>query len=112
VALLEGRHAGPFNVAGDGVMPTEECASVIGLPRRRVPLRAYRRFASLMWRLRASEAPPGSLDFAVYPWIVSNSKLKDVAGWQPRFTSRETFEITMRAHGKLTSDGPAAAVPT
>ena len=112
VTLLDGRFGGAFNVAGDGVMPTEECASIVGLPRRRVPLRAYRRFASVMWRLRASEAPPGSLDFAVYPWIVSNSKLKEVAGWEPRFTSRETFEITMRAHGKLTSDGPAAAVPT
>jgi UDP-glucose 4-epimerase len=112
VGLLDGRHAGAFNVAGDGAMSVDECASLVGLPRRRVPLRGYRRFASLMWRLRASEAPPGSLDFAVYPWIVSNAKLKDVAGWTPRFSSRETFEITMRAHGKLPADGPAAAVPT
>jgi UDP-glucose 4-epimerase len=112
VALLDGRHAGAFNVAADGVMSVDECASLVGLPRRRVPLRAYRRFASLMWRLRASEAPPGSLDFAVYPWIVSNAKLKEVAGWAPRFSSRETFEITMRAHGKLPADGPAPAVPT
>jgi UDP-glucose 4-epimerase len=110
--LLDGRFSGPFNAAGDGVMSTVECASLIGLPRRRVPLRAYRRFASLMWRLRASEAPPGSLDFAVHPWIVSNAKLKSVAGWEPRYSSRETFEITMRAHGKLADAGAAAAVPT
>jgi UDP-glucose 4-epimerase len=112
LALLDGRCAGAFNVAGDGVMPVEECASIVGLPRRRVPLRAYRRFASVMWRLRASEAPPGSLDFAVYPWIVSAAKLKEVAGWEPRFSSRETFEITMRAHGKLADAGPEAALPT
>src|SRR4051812_14544624 len=49
--LLDGGHAGAFNVAGDGVMSVDECASLVGLPRRRVPLRAYRRFASLMWRL-------------------------------------------------------------
>jgi UDP-glucose 4-epimerase len=112
VVLLDGRHPGAFNVAGDGVMSVAECASMIGLPRRRVPLRAYRRFASVMWRLRASEAPPGSLDFAVYPWIVSNAKLKSVAGWEPRFSSRETFEITMRAHGKLADAGPVVAAPT
>jgi UDP-glucose 4-epimerase len=112
VTLLGGRFDGAFNVAGDGVMPTEECASIIGLPRRRVPLRAYGRFAGLMWRLRASEAPPGSLDFAVYPWIVSNAKLKEVAGWRPQFSSRETFEITMRAHGKLPASGAEPAVPT
>src|SRR2546423_5071398 len=40
--LLEGRHAGAFNLAGDGVMETTECASIIGLPRRRVPLRMWR----------------------------------------------------------------------
>ena len=112
LVLLEGRHAGAFNLAGDGVMETTECASIIGLPRRRVPLRVWRAFASVMWRLRASEAPPGSLDFALYPWIVSNEKLKQDAGWEPKFSSRETFEITMRAHGKLADKGPVPAVPT
>jgi UDP-glucose 4-epimerase len=112
VALLDGRHSGAFNVAGDGVLPVEECASMIGLPRRRVPLRAYRRLAALLWRLRLSEAPPGSLDFALYPWIVSAQKLKETAGWEPRHSSRETFEITMRTHGKLPATGPSAAVPT
>ena len=32
---------------------------------------------------------------------MSTDKLKQVTGWRPRHTSRETFEITMRAHGKL-----------
>ncbi|MEA2441648.1 MAG: UDP-glucose 4-epimerase [Thermoleophilaceae bacterium] len=112
LVLLSGRHSGAFNVASDDVMSTAECASIIGLPRRRVPLGVMRRFAALMWRLRASEAPPGSLDFALYPWIVSNEKLKRETGWSPRFSSRETFEITMRTHGKLADTGPAAAVPT
>ena len=77
-----------------------------------MPLRVWRRFASVMWRLRASEAPPGSLDFALYPWIVSNEKLKRETGWEPRYSSLETFEITMRAHGKLPDAGPVAAAPT
>jgi UDP-glucose 4-epimerase len=112
MVLLEGRHGGAFNVAGDGVLGVAECASLIGLARRRVPLGVMRRFASAMWRLRLSEAPPGSLAFALYPWIVSNEKLKRETSWRPRFSSRETFEITMRAHGKLPADGPVAAVPT
>jgi UDP-glucose 4-epimerase len=99
--LLSGRHAGAFNVAGDGVMPTAECAALIGLPRRRLPLAVMRRLVSVMWKLRASEAPPGSIDFALYPWLVSNEKLKRETGWRPRHSSRETFEITMRAHGRL-----------
>ena len=50
--------------------------------------------------LRVSEAPPGQIDFALYPWIVSNEKLKRTLGWTPAH-SRETFEITMRKQGKM-----------
>jgi UDP-glucose 4-epimerase len=107
-ALLLGRHAGPFNVAGDGLMTLRECAEVIGSPIRRMPLRAYRGLARAMWRARLSEAPPGQIEFALYPWIVSNEKLKRTTGWTPKHTTRETFEITMRAHGKL----PPAGEPT
>jgi UDP-glucose 4-epimerase len=115
-ALLLGRHAGPFNVAGDGLMTLRECAEVIGSPIRRMPLRAYRGLARAMWRAHLSEAPPGQIEFALYPWIVSNEKLKRTTGWSPKHTSRETFEITMRAHGKLppagepTGDRPAATL--
>jgi UDP-glucose 4-epimerase len=111
--LLVERVGGAFNVCGDGVMPAASCASIIGLPRRRVPLGVARRLASLMWRLRRSETPPGNLHFALYPWLVSNEKLKRETSWRPRHSSRETFEITMRAHGKLgeepSANAPAAA---
>jgi UDP-glucose 4-epimerase len=109
-ALLLGRYGGAFNVAGDGVMTSRECAEMIGSPIRRMRVRAYRGLARAMWNLRLSEAPPGSVDFALYPWIVSNDKLKRETGWSPRHTTRETFEITMRAHGKLPPEGtPAGA---
>jgi UDP-glucose 4-epimerase len=107
IELLLGRHGGAFNVAGDGVMPAADCASLIGLPRRRLPLRVAWRLASVMWKLRRSETPPGNLHFALHPWIVSNEKLKRETSWRPRYTSRETFEITMRAHGKLPAEAPS-----
>ena len=106
--LLVGGHGGAFNVAGDGLMTSRECAEMIGSPIRRMPVRAYRGLARAMWNIRLSEAPPGSVDFALYPWIVSNEKLKRETGWSPRHTTRETFEITMRAHGKLPPDGTPA----
>lgn len=107
VGLLEGRHGGAFNVAGDGAMTLRQCAEVIGLPVRRVPRRLYWRLAAALWRLRLSEAPPGYLHFVVNPWMVSNAKLKATLGWEPRYTSRETFEHTMRSRGLL--ERPAAA---
>jgi UDP-glucose 4-epimerase len=105
-ALLLGRHGGAFNVAGDGLVTLRECSELIELPIRRMPLRAYRGLARAMWTARLSEAPPGQIEFALHSWIVSAEKLKQTTGWRPKHTSRETFEITMRRHGKL---APAAA---
>jgi UDP-glucose 4-epimerase len=107
VRLVDGRHGGAFNLAGDGTMTWGECADLIGTPRRRVPKRAFFRFANLMWKLRASESPAGNLHFLLHPWVVSTDRLKEATGWTPAHTSRETFEITMRAHGKLPPGGDA-----
>jgi UDP-glucose 4-epimerase len=108
-ALMLGRHAGAFNLAGDGEITLGECSALIGTPIRRIPVRILRGLARATWGLRASEVPPGQLDFALYPWVVSNEKLKRIVGWTPRHTTRETFEITMRAHGKLPPAEPPAA---
>ena len=101
VGLLEGRHGGEFNVAPDESVSLGECAEQVGLRRLRVPYRPYRALAQAMWRLRRVETPSGNLSFVRYPWIVSNEKLKATLGWSPRYGSRETFEIAMRARGAL-----------
>jgi UDP-glucose 4-epimerase len=111
-ALLLGRHGGAFNVAGDGLMTLRECAELIGSPIRRMPLRAYRGLARALWAARLSEAPPGQIEFALHPWVVSTDKLKRTTGWSPKHTTRETFETTMRVHGKMPTEGPPAGEPT
>jgi len=100
-ALLLGRHAGAYNVAADGLMTNRECAELTGTPIRKMPLKVYRGLARAMWKLRQAEAPPGAIEFALHSWILSNEKLKQATGWRPRYSSRETFEITMQAHGKM-----------
>jgi UDP-glucose 4-epimerase len=109
--LLDGRQAGAYNVAADGTMTLRECADLIGVPVRRMPLWLYRAIARAFWRLRLSESPAGQLEFAIHPWVVSNEKLKRT-GWTPRHTSRETFEIAMRAHGKLPPEPAATPAST
>jgi UDP-glucose 4-epimerase len=105
IALLEGKHAGAYNVAADGYITIADASDMIGLKARRVPYKAYKRFAGLLWKLRVSEAPAGQLEFAIHPWVASNQKLKETTGWAPRLTSREVFELTMRAKGKLPAGG-------
>jgi UDP-glucose 4-epimerase len=108
--LLDGRHGGAYNIAADGTMTLRECAGMLGLPVRRVPRKAYWALVRLLWHLRLSEAPPGYLHFVVNPWLVSNDKVKETLGWEPRYTSRETFEITMRARGASLSSAAGEAV--
>src|SRR3954447_23309475 len=96
--LLLGRHDGAYNVTGDGLLSLRECAEVAGLPVRRIPKRAFAALARGMWAARASEAPPGQLRFTEHPWVASNEKVKQALGWQPKHSSRETLEATIRAH--------------
>jgi UDP-glucose 4-epimerase len=111
VLLLDGRHEGPFNVAGDGTMTLDECSKAIGRRIQRVPLALYWRFVGLMWLVRQSESPPGNLHFVIHPWVVSTERLKQTTGWKPRHSSRETFEITMRANGLLGGGESPAELP-
>lgn len=101
ITLLDGRHPGAFNVTADGYISVREASDLIGLKSRRVPYKVMKRVAAALWRLRASEAPAGQLEFVIHPWVASNEKLKRTTGWAPQFTSREVFELTMRAKGKL-----------
>jgi nucleoside-diphosphate-sugar epimerase len=105
IALLEGRHAGVFNVSADGYLSVNEAAELLSLKSRRVPYKLFKRIAAGLWTARVSEAPAGQLEFVIHPWVASNEKLKEATGWQPQYTSREVFELTMRAKGKLPAAG-------
>jgi UDP-glucose 4-epimerase len=102
IRLLDGRHRGVYNAAGDGYITFGEAADMIGLRPWRLPsYRLYKRFAGALWDTYMSDMPPGQLEYIIHPWVASNQKLKDATGWIPRYTSRETFALTMRAKGKL-----------
>jgi UDP-glucose 4-epimerase len=108
--LIEGRHRGAFNIAGDGTMTIGECGDAIGAKRRRVPLKVAWKLGSLLWKLHQSETPPGNIHFALHPWVVSTERLKSV-GWHPKHTTRHTFEIAMRARGALPPSGGTPTKP-
>ncbi|MEX0993427.1 MAG: NAD-dependent epimerase/dehydratase family protein [Solirubrobacterales bacterium] len=105
------RKAGIFNITGDGVVRFSEMAALLGLKTRRLPAGFYRRLTNIMWKLHLprTEAPGGQVDFTRYPWVASNEKLKAELGWQPRYSTRETLEITLRAHGLLKNGATAPA---
>jgi UDP-glucose 4-epimerase len=117
VALLDGKHGGAFNLAGDGLLTWGRAAELVGKKTRTISLKSMKRFNNAMWKLHVprTEAPAGNLDFIRYPWVVSTEKLKSTAGWEPKYDTLETFKITMRARGiigeaRATVQAPTASV--
>jgi UDP-glucose 4-epimerase len=109
--LLLGGHAGAYNITGDGTMTWRETAQIAGMTERTFPYGFLYRLNSVLWRLRVpgTESPPGNLNFIRHPWVCSNRKVKEALGWQPKHTTLETFEATLRARGILTSGSVAGA---
>lgn len=83
---------GAYNVCADGWLAPSRAAELLG--QRRLPLSfedAHRRMDRL-WRLGASDFPPSFLPFLMYPWVLSNAKIKDAG-----FAFTHTNEDTLRA---------------
>jgi UDP-glucose 4-epimerase len=114
IALLDGKHAGAFNLAGDGFLTWGRAAEIVGKKTRNLSLKNMKRFNNAMWKLHVprTEAPAGNLDFIRYPWVVSTEKLKTTAGWQPKYDTLETFKVTMRARGLLPETPATVKAPT
>jgi UDP-glucose 4-epimerase len=114
IALLDGKHGGAFNLAGDGTMTYRQAGELLGKKARQVSLKNMKRLSAALWKLRVprTEGPAGSVDFVRYPWVVSTEKLKAETGWAPKFDTLETFKITMRAKGLLPEAPATVQAPT
>jgi UDP-glucose 4-epimerase len=95
VTLLRAGGPGPYNVAGDGFLDIDAMARKLGRRVVRLPLVVMRGMIAGGWKLglkALTEAPPGMLNFVVYPWLVDNSRLKREAGFEYRYTTEQAFD--------------------
>lgn len=95
---------GIFNVAADDVVEYEDLAQIVGRKPSEVDPATARRLAEIAWRYGQAEAPPGVVDYLMYPWVVSNEALRSV-GWQPRHTTREALVETCAASADFVTLG-------
>jgi UDP-glucose 4-epimerase len=114
IALLDGKHDGAFNLAGDGTLTWRRAAEVVGKKTRNISLKNMKRLNGALWKLHVprTEAPPGNLDFIRYPWVVSTEKLKSTTGWRPKYDTLETLKVTMRAKGMVPAETTRVQPPT
>ena len=90
---------GPFNVAPDGWMHSDELRRLAGRgPRVRIPERVAHRLAQWRWKLGLTSSPPGVLAYRVNPWVVANDRLR-AAGWVPEHTNEEAYVLGDRPTG-------------
>ena len=104
--LLLERKAGIFNLTGDGTVKLSEGAALAGPEDPQgAATSIYRRLAAAFWgcTCRAPRRRPGSSTSCATRGSRRTRRSRRELGWQPRYTSRETFEVAMRAKGKLAS---------
>jgi UDP-glucose 4-epimerase len=99
--LIEKKVPGAFNVAGDGVIRGSEAFAMIGKRSFKVPRWFNYSLLWILWKLRVkrAEAPAGIVDYASYPWVLDTSRAKEILGWKPKYTSKETLQIMFKTHG-------------
>lgn len=114
LAVLErataGSHPGIFNVAGPGVVYLSQCIRMAGRVPAPVPLPLVSGVADLVQRSSRVDVSPEQLRFLQFGRVGDITRLRTELGYEPRYTSRETFEDFVsrrRLSGWLDRDGIA-----
>jgi len=82
---------GTFNVAPDGWVRAEEVRSLSGrAPRLRIPSGVADEIVRFSWKRGIVATPPGIMQYATEPWVVSNDRLRDL-GWEPQWSNVEAY---------------------
>ena len=89
---IVGNARGPFNIAADPVIGTEELEHVLGAPRLPVPPAVLRFAAAALWRLRLQPTPEGWVDMGLAAPIMDTARAQSELGWVPRYTSVEALQ--------------------
>ncbi|MDE2417795.1 MAG: SDR family oxidoreductase [Burkholderiales bacterium] len=89
--------AGIYNVAGDGALTIHEIAQRLGKKTLNLPAWLLQTALRLLKPLGLTQYGPEQLDFLRYRPVLLNTKLKQVFGYTPTYTSAEVFEIYRQA---------------
>lgn len=89
--LVRSQEAGVFNVAPDGWVRAEEVRSLSGrAPRLPIPSSVADEIVRFSWNRGIAATPPGIMQYATEPWVVSNDRLRDL-GWEPSWSNVEAY---------------------
>jgi len=85
-------HPGIYNVAGEGMLYLSQCIRMAGRVPGPVPSPLVSAVANLVRSSKAVDFSPEQLRFLQFGRVGDTSRLRDVFGFTPRYTTRTAFE--------------------
>ncbi len=95
---VTGPVTGTFNVAGDGALTVDEIAAALGKGTLTIPEPALRAALAIGSRIGLTAYGPEQTKFLQFRPVLDNTRLKEVFGYVPSYTSAEAFEAWRVAH--------------
>jgi UDP-glucose 4-epimerase len=89
-ATVRGVH-GSFNIAGDGVMMLSQAARRLGTPTIPMPAPALSSLGIFIRQARLADFNPEQVAFLTYGRGVDTSRMRDVLGFTPDYTTEAAF---------------------
>ena len=83
---------GIFNVVGPGTIPLSAAISALGRVQIPVPQPIAKSIVNFLWRSKLTSFPAPELDYLQYHCTVDGTRAKELLGFHPKKTLRETLE--------------------
>lgn len=96
---LESDRPGIYNLAADGAVTMQEIARRLRKPCLELPAWLLQAALAVLQPLGLTRYGPEQVNFLRYRPVLDNTRLRNVFGFAPRYSSREAFEQWALAHG-------------
>ncbi len=88
---------GIYNIAADDHMPMKRSHELAGIKTREVSPGLHKFLANLFFALRLEKMSQGWVSLMEHSVVINSGKFKKATGWQPKYTTEETFMEFIRA---------------
>ncbi|MFJ8589209.1 NAD-dependent epimerase/dehydratase family protein [Streptomyces sp. NPDC093595] len=92
-------NSGTFNIAGDGVLTLSQCSRRLGRPTVPVLLPAIRWVGTALRTVGVTDFSPEQIRLLTHGRVVSTAQMRETLGFEPGYTTAETFADFARSRG-------------
>ncbi|MEW2393245.1 NAD-dependent epimerase/dehydratase family protein [Streptomyces venezuelae] len=92
-------NSGTFNIAGDGQLLLSQCSRRLGRPTVPMFLPAVTWVGSALRTLGATDFSPEQIRLLTHGRVVATRQMRETLGFEPKYTTAETFADFVRSRG-------------